>query len=107
MIAGRSSRPGAFRSAQHRGKAEDIAVAAFQFLASDTERLGRFLQVTGIPIESIRKTAQGSDFLAGVLDHVVSDEQLLLAFARHAGIEPNGIMQAHGILAGEWERDLP
>ncbi len=49
------------------------------FLATDPERLGRFLAITGIGPEAIRTAAADPQFLAGVLDHVVSDEPLLLA----------------------------
>jgi hypothetical protein len=87
--------------------AQDVAVAAFAFLAADAGRLGRFLDVSGIPVQDLRAAAKETDFLAGVLDHVGEDEPLLLAFAAHAGIAPDEIMRARTVLAGRWERDLP
>jgi len=41
-----------------------------------------------LTIERIRAAARQSDFLAGVLEHMLGDESLLLAFADSAGIGP-------------------
>ena len=57
----------------NRESAENLAISALAFLAADPERLGRFLSLTGIGPEAIRKSAREPAFLAGVLDHVVSD----------------------------------
>ena len=56
----------------NRESAENLAISALAFLAGDPERLGRFLSLTGIGPEAIRKAATEPAFLAGVLDHVVS-----------------------------------
>jgi Protein of unknown function (DUF3572) len=90
-----------------RQAAEALAVAALAYLASDAERLGRFLAATGIGPERIREAAREPNFLAGVLDHFATDEELLLAFARQAGIEPTEIERAHNALGGTWDRDIP
>jgi hypothetical protein len=79
--------------------AEQLAVAALGFIAGEPERLGRFLALTGIGPESIRDAAREPNFLLGVLDHVAGDETLLLAFARHAEIEPEEVAAARDILA--------
>jgi hypothetical protein len=43
-----------------------------------------------------------------VLEHVCSDERLLIAFATHADIGPEEIEAAKQTLAGaDWERDMP
>jgi len=88
--------------------AEKLAISALAFLASDPERLGRFLAITGIGPEAIRKAAADPGFLAGVLDHVMSDEPLLLAVAEHAEVTPQAIEGAHAALGGHrWEREVP
>ena len=47
-------------------------------------------------------------FLAGVLDHVVSDDALLTAVAAHAGVSPLTIERAQAVLSGQpWEREVP
>jgi hypothetical protein len=81
--------------------AESLAVEALSFLAQDSERLGRFLAVTGMGPEMIRKAAADPGFLAGVLDHIASDEPLLLAFAQHAAVDPRSVERAQALLGGQ------
>ena len=86
---------------------ENLAIQALGFLAQDPERLGRFLSLAGIGPDAIREAAADPAFLAGVLDHVASDEPLLLAVAEHAGVKPEAVMRAHAALSGRYERDVP
>ena len=85
--------------------ASAMAVAALGFIAGDGERLGRFLAITGIGPESIRAAAGEPDFLLGVLDYLVSDEPLLVAFASENGFEPEHVVRARDVLAGPPPRD--
>lgn len=85
---------------QESSKANDIAIDALTFLAADTERLGRFLALTGIDPRTIRAAAREPGFLAGVLDHLLADEKLLLAFAETAGLGPEAVARARHHLAG-------
>ena len=78
-----------------------MAVQALGYLAEDDERLGRFLSLSGIDAAGLRAAAGQPGFLAGVLDHVMSDEALLVAFAEHAGLAPEEIAKAHSALAGD------
>jgi Protein of unknown function (DUF3572) len=87
--------------------AETLAIQALGFLAEEPERLGAFLSVTGIAHEDIRQAAREPGFLAGVLDHMLADESLLMAFADSAGLDPASIARARRALGGNWERDLP
>jgi hypothetical protein len=87
--------------------AENLAIHALSFLACDPERLGQFLAATGIGPDMIREAATDPSFLAGVLDHVAADEQLLLAVAQHAGVAPEAIERAHTALSGQCEREVP
>ena len=84
-----------------------LAIQALGFLAEEPERLGAFLSVTGIPAESIREAAGEPGFLRGVLDHMLGNEELLIAFASSAGIDPAAIAKARRALGGTWERDVP
>jgi uncharacterized protein DUF3572 len=96
------------RDSMRRDAAESLAVQALTFLAGDPERLARFLALTGIGPDQIRAAAATPGFLAGVLDHVASDESLLMAFADEAGVEPGEIARARLALAGgNWEREMP
>lgn len=80
--------------------AEAIAISALGFLASEPERLGRFLSVTGLGPENLRAAAGEPAFLVSVLDYVASDESLLLALAGNLSIQPEAIAAAHHHLSG-------
>jgi Protein of unknown function (DUF3572) len=84
---------------EQRDAATALAIAALSFIASEPERLGRFLALTGIGPESIRTAAREPDFLLGVLDHLAGDEPLLLAFANQNEIDPEQVALARDVLA--------
>jgi Protein of unknown function (DUF3572) len=90
--------PGADPEAE-RQAAEQLAIAALDFIAGEPERLGRFLALTGIGPDSIRAAAREPNFLLGVLDHMAGDESLLLAFAQDSGIDPGEVARARDALA--------
>jgi uncharacterized protein DUF3572 len=94
-------------SSRTREAAESLAIQALAFLAEDPERFAGFLAATGLTLESIRESAGHPDFLIGVLEHMLADESLLIAFADSAAIDPAEIARAHGALGGRRERDLP
>ena len=79
--------------------AEAVAIQAIGFIAQDEERLGRFLAMTGMGPGEIRQAARERHFLIGVLDYVRGDENLLVAFAGHAGLDPGTIAIARRALA--------
>lgn len=80
--------------------AESLAIQALSFLAEEPGRLSHFLAVSGISPETIRQAAREPAFLAGVLDHMASDESLVLAFARQAGVDAGTIASARIALGG-------
>jgi hypothetical protein len=91
-----------------REQAETIAIQALGFLAGNPQRLARFLTLSGLEPAGIRAAASDPAFLAGVLEHVTSDETLLVAIASEAGIKPEDIARARTILSGPaWEREVP
>ena len=92
-----------------REAAQTLAVQALTFIAEDPERMGRFLAVTGLEPGQIRAAAREEGFFAGVLEHMLGDESLLVAFADSAGIDPAEIARARAALGRgrKWERDLP
>ena len=67
---------------------EVIALQALGFLAGEPVRLERFLALTGIDVETLRRRAGEPELLAGVLDHVLGDESLLFLFCEAAGLDP-------------------
>jgi hypothetical protein len=80
--------------------AEAIAIAALGFLAGDDARLDRFMSLTGLDLASLRAAAQAPGFLGSVLDYLVADEALLLAFAAENRLRPEAIAEAAARLAG-------
>jgi hypothetical protein len=93
---------------QRKQAACDLAVEALGHIAGDPELLARFLAATGLDPGSIRDAAAEPEFLLGVLEHVCSDERLLIAFATHADLRPEEIEAAKQTLAGaDWQRDVP
>jgi uncharacterized protein DUF3572 len=90
---------------QQQEAASALAVTALSFIAGEPERLGRFLALSGIGPESIRDAANEPDFLLGVLDYLVSDEELLVAFANENSFDPAHVASARDILAGPPPRD--
>jgi hypothetical protein len=86
------------KSLVSRDFAEQIAIAALGFIASEPERLDRFLSVTGLGPETLRSAASTPGFLGQVLGHLAEDESLLLAFAANAGESPARIAAAHQAL---------
>jgi len=80
-----------------------LAVSGLAFIANDSERLSRFLNLTGLGPHNLRTAAADPAFLDSVLDYLVADEQLLLAFAADAGLKPEAIARAHAALRGPSE----
>jgi hypothetical protein len=86
--------------------AEMLAIQALAFIAEDDTRLSGFVGLTGIAVQSIRDAAREPNFLTGVLEHILADENLLIAFAGSAGIAPTEVARARQALDKVWERDL-
>jgi hypothetical protein len=83
-----------------REQAETLALQALAWLASDPDRLGGFMALTGLGPTDLRASAADPQFLAGVLDHLLGDETALTAFADWAGIEPTAPAIARRALPG-------
>jgi Protein of unknown function (DUF3572) len=81
-----------------REEAEILAIQALTFIAEEPDRLARFLETTGVDLERIRAAAHERGFLAGVMEHMLGDESLLIAFAASAGIDPAEIARARRAL---------
>lgn len=79
--------------------AETIAIEVLAFLAKEPARFERFLTLSGVGLDNLRAAAAAPEFLAAVLDHLSSDESLLLAFAAQAGQNPEEIGKAREILS--------
>jgi hypothetical protein len=92
-----------------RETAELLAIQVLTFIAEDEARMRDFLAATGLTPGQIRTAALQEGFFAGVPEHMLANESLLVAFADSAGINPAEIARARAALGrgGIWERDLP
>ena len=88
------------KSQQGDDPAEHVALDVLLWMLGDEDRLFPFLAATGLDLEAVRAGAKDPVFLAGVLDHVVGDEPVLLACARALEIKPERIIAA-------WQRLSP
>lgn len=80
--------------------AEVLALQALAFLASNKDKFGRFLRLTGVNLDAIRSGATDSQFLASVLDYMLQDEPLLLEWCSSAGHHASDVQAARRNLPG-------
>jgi hypothetical protein len=78
----------------------ETAIAALAWLAADENRLERFLALSGLGPENLRKAAAEPRFLASILDYLASDEALMVGFARDSARSPEDVARAHAALRG-------
>lgn len=89
-------------------EAETVALRALAFVAADERRLRGLLLRSGIDFETLRARADDPAVLAGVLDHLLSDEAAVLAFCEQEGLEPTTPARARALLpGGPSSRHLP
>jgi hypothetical protein len=80
--------------------AETLALKALAFLASDEEAMGGFLGRCGADIDTVRTRATDPEFLGFVLDHLLTEDEAVLAFAASEQIDPMDVVQARAALPG-------
>jgi hypothetical protein len=98
----RGMRPGKPRARVFsRAEAEIISLQGLGFLAREPVRIERFFALTGIDPGDVRGLAREQGFQLAILDHLASDEPLLLAFAQEQGVAPEDLHAARQALGGE------
>jgi len=97
-------RPKGATAEEERSHAETLGLEALAFLAADDEVFPRFVALTGLGLDALRAGAGDPAFLGGVLDFILADEPLLLAFAAAQGLKPEAIIRLRRRLPGaaEW-----
>lgn len=80
--------------------APELALRALAWLAQDDERVARFLALTGLDGTEVRKLIGDRAFQLAVLDHLASDEAMLLAFAGAESLPPEAVGRARRKLGG-------
>ncbi len=76
-----------------------LVVEVLSFLGEDPERLERFLTLSGLSVGDVRRVASMPGFAESLLDHLCSDERLLVVFADTKDYDPTAIDQARQALA--------
>ncbi len=91
-----------------REHAEAVAISGLAFLAADAERLDRFLALTGLAPDEIRAASERPGFLASVLQHIMDDDRIALAFATEQSLTADELNAASRALGNSrWEREDP
>ncbi|MEW6255737.1 MAG: DUF3572 domain-containing protein [Pseudomonadota bacterium] len=93
--------------ARAREAAGAVAVKALTFLAQDMERIGGFLAQSGLGPGELRTRAHEPAFGAAVLNYLMSDETLLLAFVADANLRPQDVVHALYVLEPPFDPDAP
>jgi hypothetical protein len=83
-----------------REDAETLALQGLTFLVSDPQRLVRFLSLTGLTPQDLKRFGDDAGLQAAVLDYLMGDESLLMVFAAEAGFSPDRVAPALALLAG-------
>lgn len=69
-------------------QAENIAIAALQYLVTNQTYFDYFLANSGLDAEQIKDVVKTADFQISILDFMCLDESLLLSFCQTAEIDP-------------------
>ena len=80
-----------------------LAVSGLAFIAADSDRLSRFLNLTGLGPHNLRTAAADPAFLELGARLSRRRRALLLAFAADAGLKPEAVARAHAALRGPGE----
>lgn len=75
-------------------------VVALGWIAGQPDLAGRFLDAAGASPEDLRARAADPEFLGFVLDFLLANEAVLVAFAQDAGIAPDRPLRARAALPG-------
>jgi hypothetical protein len=77
-----------------------LALQALAWLASDEDRLVRFLNLTGITPQALRKSLTDPISLGAVLDYLLAWEPLLIDFTNENALSPESVIVARHKLPG-------
>ncbi|MBS9476616.1 DUF3572 domain-containing protein [Ancylobacter radicis] len=79
--------------------AREVSLGALGYLAGDPERIGPFLAESGLSPVDLRGVAGSNAFHVALLDYLINRQDMLIAYAEGAGIEPGHVVAAREILA--------
>jgi hypothetical protein len=77
-----------------------IALQALAWIASDDDRLARLLAESGIDTADLRSHASDPEVLGAVLDHLLGEDQAVMAFCDAHGLPYTAPLAARAALPG-------
>lgn len=80
--------------------AQTLGLRALAWLAGEEEHLGAFLAQSGLGPGELKARAAEPELLAAILDFILGDEAMVLAFADAAALAPASVAQARAHLPG-------
>lgn len=83
-----------------RNAAESLAAQAFSWVADDADRLNAFMAMTGAAPADLVRNATSPAFLGTVLDYILTEDALVMAFCDDRGYPYPAPMQARALLPG-------
>tara|TARA_S200000501_G_C20159326_1_gene455111 strand:+ start:161 stop:484 length:324 start_codon:yes stop_codon:yes gene_type:complete len=84
-----------------KDEAETLAFSVASFLFSDEDRLSKFFGITGINADDLRTNLTTPDIQIGILEYLLSREDILLEFCEANNVDPEYPKTAMTILSGE------
>ena len=81
-------------------RASEIGVAALGYLADQPEGLSRFLELSGISLPQLLQDAETPLIQSALLEHLLQEESLLLAFTSDRGLASEEVANAAAWLGG-------
>ena len=87
-------------SSLNAADASIIALNLIAYIASDEDRLERFLGLSGISLNDLQSSAASPEFQGFILDYALQDESLIIAFAESCSMKPETLQRARFALPG-------
>ena len=81
-----------------REQAETVALQAAAYIFSNEKALNGLMAASGASAEQLRTGLADYVFLAGLLDYLLGDERLLVAFCQDQDLEPDQPARAQAAL---------
>ena len=83
-----------------RKAAETLAAQAFSWVTEDVDRLQAFMAMTGAGPADIVRNAASARFLGTVLDYILTEDALVIAFCDSCHVPYTVPIQARALLPG-------
>ena len=80
--------------------AEIVALKGLAFLVNTPDSLDRFMTLSGTSAGELRRRAEEPEFLAALMDFLMSDEKLLTAFCEGESLDAKTLHMARHALPG-------